>query len=828
MPSKISDAGRALIATKLAASETVDITRVKFGNVAHPDPNNPPVPTGAETDVGTIVHTVNGGITAGYINPDQVAYTAFLDAAVGDFDITQVGFFHVDGPSETLVMIANVPPVRKTAGASNNYKHTETLSIQEASTATGVTIPAATWQLDHTARFLTAEGEIKFAAARLLGRFAALDGALLVSEIAPVLREDCEALTGWAGSSGALALDAVDKTQGTNSVEISGHLAAATLTKTLGAAQDWSALNGVLVDVLSDLASNIEFFIEDSLGNRSFWNLVSQVAFFEHEIVPASPDGNNGTAADLSDVLKFGLQGLDNAVVYNIDNIRTARFNDFTIAVGDAFLEGIGRTFPVTTHAAHLNDYNSDVSAPPVLAPPGAGTRNDKVWLDIRIEGNGSTVAVRAKLTVDTAPQADYVDGAGIQHRVEELAAILRTTSQRITAGMITDSRRDITLAAVGALQSRDERGRVNGYASLDGAGGVPDGEIPGGIQRTSEKGAPNGYADLDASVLVPRNRIPFRQNLAINGGCVVAQRVTALTLGAGHVGIANRAFGALDRISGFTTTTATVGTLAQATAAPAGTTGKAAHFSGASLPAGGKLHFLYRMEAKDAEILKGGKVSISVKVYHDVGSAKNVTLYLRDPNAADDFSATTAIADSGPNSVLDITETEIKWEGVDLSGDNPERGLELEIELDCGSITTKNFYLTELNIVLGEKSVLFEARPFAMVLELCQRYYCKTYDLDVAPGSVDNNGTLYVLSNSTSVNATLMNWRYPVQMRTNPTVTPYSPGSGTSGKMRDVAGIDRNAEGADIGDLGCHIRNTVTVTNATRHFVHSTAEAEL
>jgi len=144
MPSKIVDVGRALIATKLAAAETVDITRVKFGAPAHPIPNTPPAPLGTETDVASIVHTVNGGITAGFINPDQVAYTAFLDSSVGDFDITQVGFFHVEGPSETLVMLANVPPVRKTAGASNNYKHTETLSIQEAATATGVSIPAAT------------------------------------------------------------------------------------------------------------------------------------------------------------------------------------------------------------------------------------------------------------------------------------------------------------------------------------------------------------------------------------------------------------------------------------------------------------------------------------------------------------------------------------------------------------------------------------------------------------------------------------------------------------------------------------------------------------
>ena len=526
MPIKITDAGRALIAAKLAAAETVDITRVKFGDPTHADPNNPPVPLGSETDVDSIVHTVNGGITAGVVNQDQVAYTAFLDASVGDFDITQVGFFHVDGPSETLIMLANVPPVRKTANVSNNYKHTEILSIQQAAEATGVVIDAATWQLDHTARFRTVENEIKFDVARLLGRFAALSGALLVSEIAPTLREDAEALTGWAASSGSLALDAADKTEGANSVEISGHAADATLTKTLGAAQDWSAANGVLVDVLSDLASNIAFFIEDSAGNLSFWNLVSQVAFFEHEIILAAADGNNGTDADLSDVLKFGLEGLDNAVVYNIDNIRTARLNDFALAAGDAFLEGISRNYPLTTHAAHLNDWNADATAPPVLAPPGGGTRNDKVWLDVWVEGNGSTVAVRAKLTVDAAAQPDYVDGNGVQHYVEEIAAVLRTTSERITTAMITDSRRVLPHTSPLGIIAKHVADEI--AAILDAAPGALDtlNELAAalgddanfaatmttalaGKQATSEKGVAGGYAELDGSVFVPVARIP-------------------------------------------------------------------------------------------------------------------------------------------------------------------------------------------------------------------------------------------------------------------------------------------------------------------------------
>lgn len=66
--------------------------------------------------------------------------------------------------------------------------------------------------------------------------------------------------------------------------------------------------------------------------------------------------------------------------------------------------------------------------------------------------------------------------------------------------------------------QKESEKGQINGYASLDGAGTIPDSEIPPSITRdselsayqaTSEKGAANGYAGLDAGGVVPDAQLP-------------------------------------------------------------------------------------------------------------------------------------------------------------------------------------------------------------------------------------------------------------------------------------------------------------------------------
>lgn len=56
--------------------------------------------------------------------------------------------------------------------------------------------------------------------------------------------------------------------------------------------------------------------------------------------------------------------------------------------------------------------------------------------------------------------------------------------------------------------QLESEKGAVNGYASLDAGGDVPDGQIPAGVERTANKGVANGYASLDSGGDVPASQL--------------------------------------------------------------------------------------------------------------------------------------------------------------------------------------------------------------------------------------------------------------------------------------------------------------------------------
>jgi len=80
------------------------------------------------------------------------------------------------------------------------------------------------------------------------------------------------------------------------------------------------------------------------------------------------------------------------------------------------------------------------------------------------------------------------------------------------------------------------------------------------------------------------------------------------------------------------------------------------------------------------------------------------------------------------------------------------------------------------------------QATPFSRAggsiggeLALCQRYYQSTYPLGVAPGSTSSN--LWTMIEMSETNRVLLPYEFPVQMRTSPTMTAYSPQTGTVNK---------------------------------------------
>jgi hypothetical protein len=224
---------------------------------------------------------------------------------------------------------------------------------------------------------------------------------------------------------------------------------------------------------------------------------------------------------------------------------------------------------------------------------------------------------------------------------------------------------------------------------------------------------------------------LPQSRNLIINGDCRVNQRVTAFTLVKDEYPWDLSDLYGPDRHEGMATGTAvSAGTWGQTVTATAGNSGYAFKFAGVTLTGTGILYHRYRMEALDAVRFKNQSASFSCSVYHDVGSAINYTIYVRKANAADNFSAVTAISNSGAISVPSATKTLLKYENISLG--DVSNGIEIEIKIESGAITTKNFEQTELQFERGPVCTAFECRNIGIEYYLCRNYSRSFYKIGV------------------------------------------------------------------------------------------------
>ena len=256
--------------------------------------------------------------------------------------------------------------------------------------------------------------------------------------------------------------------------------------------------------------------------------------------------------------------------------------------------------------------------------------------------------------------------------------------------------------------------GPTNPLRAVDLITPIADGNA-GDIIMLDSSGNPVPVAPMSISV-----QAQSVENGIINGCCRVAQRgaYTLVNSVWGH--------GAVDRFDGYAyaDTSVGAGTLTQLTSSTIGRTNCALHFSGVTMVgANSQLKLRHRIEAKDAQKFKNQLVSFGCKIYHNVGSAINARLEISVANAVDDFSAPVLFYTTAPDkSIANATTTSFKDEAIQLG--DCSNGIELILILFCGAITTKNFYITDLQFELGSVANPIVIPSFAEVLAQCQRYY--------------------------------------------------------------------------------------------------------
>ena len=150
---------------------------------------------------------------------------------------------------------------------------------------------------------------------------------------------------------------------------------------------------------------------------------------------------------------------------------------------------------------------------------------------------------------------------------------------------------------------------------------------------------------------------------------------------------------------------------------------------------------------------------------------------------------------------------------------------------VNVASSADNYFRITGIQLEVGSQATSFEHRSFAEELALCQRYFCKTYNATIAPGTdggsnvAAKQGGIFTYRQRDN-NYTAFSFSHPVEMRSAPTLTTYSH-NGTAGKFTNsTTNMSSNTNAPLNGTCTTMAYGTSTVADDS--YCHFVCNAEL
>lgn len=149
---------------------------------------------------------------------------------------------------------------------------------------------------------------------------------------------------------------------------------------------------------------------------------------------------------------------------------------------------------------------------------------------------------------------------------------------------------------------------------------------------------------------------------------------------------------------------------------------------------------------------------------------------------------------------------------------------------------TSNNFKLQLIKVEIGTGATPWDNRSAGVELELCQRYFTKTFPQGIAPVENVGNFAGAITYHAAVAGATANGayWSYPVTMRTAPTLTFYNPkAAGTAWYNNNDGGNSGASAAVDIGGLGDRgvlVQNAQVATDAAGEVlgIHAVADASI
>jgi hypothetical protein len=202
--------------------------------------------------------------------------------------------------------------------------------------------------------------------------------------------------------------------------------------------------------------------------------------------------------------------------------------------------------------------------------------------------------------------------------------------------------------------------------------------------------------------------------NAIINGGCMVSHR--------GQKSLSNSwQYGPVDLLAVAAEGTVSAGDIKHVSGVYSlSQTGRACFVENATIGSGGAILFRHRIEAKNAWAFYNKPARFTARTYHDLGPSVDYIITIRTPTSADNFASLTDI-ESDTLTIGEDDNTDLVFPIPDMG--DCRNGIEIEIKIDCGAITTKDFYIADLQLSIGAEHQPFEIRPLSLEEKLVHRY---------------------------------------------------------------------------------------------------------
>ncbi|MCD9511945.1 phage tail protein [Photobacterium phosphoreum] len=174
------------IQKKLTAGEAVTLNKMVLANIPDLDISKP-IPRNTELpDVKYIVHEQVID-QVGKVNTNALAYSIVMDTKIGDFTFNAMYLIDKDDPTTVAMIVWKLPEDKIATNAQegttgNSLVKSMLMEYDGAAQAAAITVDAATWQIDYSARLIGMDDDLRKQALDIYGHDAFIDDGFNVSK----------------------------------------------------------------------------------------------------------------------------------------------------------------------------------------------------------------------------------------------------------------------------------------------------------------------------------------------------------------------------------------------------------------------------------------------------------------------------------------------------------------------------------------------------------------------------------------------------------------------------------------------------------------------